>query len=81
MCSRPVLTFLTIGAVISQTAIWTEFEAQYVVDLSKYLVIVIQIPLKSTGTRFTTYWASISAQIQLHSTNIRKVYTDTAQFR
>ena len=37
MCSRPVLTFLTIGAVMSQTAICAEFKAQYVVDLVQVL--------------------------------------------
>ena len=37
MCSRPVLIFLTIGAVILQTAICAKFKAQYVVELVQVL--------------------------------------------
>ena len=41
---------------------------------SKYLMSVIRMLLKSTGTRSATYWSSISAQIQALSTNMRKIY-------
>ena len=59
---------------MSQTAICAEIEAESGVDLVQVLGECNLNAPESTGTKSTPDSASISAQIQVHSTNMRMVY-------